>query len=648
MATAGDGSAPYESGGAGGKFRKRPFRRSTPATPYDRPPTVVRNNNPSMLKKLVDPASRLIYAGANRLFGVFRKSLPPLSLRPPENNEEPQNGLHKEGGNGNSASISASTGISELELLLQQKTFTRSEVQRLTSLLHSKTTESPSYASLEKHGDKRENVHGAISTPVVTSRVVEEEIASPAELAKYYMGSRPTSQAPRQDSKLLPRTPITPVAQKTANSLRNLENGFVTPRSRGRSAMYTMARTPYSRSPSTFSQQALKRRSSVLDDDIGSGGPLRRIRQKPNLLSQRGKKELGYPVFQQPVGVGQNLLLTNGPEPKVSDYASIPTKSTQTANKILQHLDKPSPIEKNSVSTLAGMREKSPNKLSLDMLHGQALRSLEKVDSPKFLPSSHDIQKPVVSELTLQSKDKTEEDGLRKFPVPHNMLTSVNGDMTDTLKEKTPTVGITDLPSKVIEEPQKKRAFQMSAPEDFFEMDDDDDNHDNGHVSLSLVENNKPETPAADIIEIPALLEVPKTSELVENNKPIFPEVSKVPEQVELKEAENVISAPKTDFGFLGGSVSEQGLGFKIPISSPSVTTTQRSEFTQSTLQMEKIPPVKVSPFQFSANELSEFKPNAGSDSKDTDSVSVFNSVTNNDHLHQHMVCSPLAYPPTT
>ncbi|KAI3730235.1 hypothetical protein L1987_61404 [Smallanthus sonchifolius] len=666
MATAGDGSAPYESRGAGGKFRKRPFRCSTPAIPYDRPPTAVRNNNPSMLKKLVDPASRLIYAGANRLFCVFRKSLPPLSLRPPENNEEPHNVLHKEGGNGNSASISASTGISELELLLKQKTFTRSEVQRLTSLLHSKTTESPTDDSLGKHGDKKDNFHAAISTPLVTSRVVEEEIASPAELAKYYMGSRPTSKAPRQDSKLLPRTPFTPVAQKTADSLRNLENGFVTPRSRGRSAMYAMARTPYFRSP-TFSQQgvksdyghgaaltssqghegnmALKRRSSVLDEDIGSGGPLRRIRQKSNLLSQRDKKELGHPVFQQLHGVGQNPLLTNGPEPKVLDHASIPTKSTQTANKILQHLDKPSPIENNSVSALAGMREKSPNKLSLDMLHGQALRSLEKVDSPKFLPSSHDIQKPVVSEMTLQSKDKTEEDGLRRFPVPHNILTSVNSDMTDTLKDKTPTVGITDLPSKVIEEPKKKRAFQMSAPEDFFEMDDDDDN---GHVSLSLVENNKPETPAADVIKTPTLLEVPKTSELVENNKPIFPEVSKVPEQVELKEAENVISAPKTDFGFLGGSVSEQGLGFKIPISSPSVTTTQTSEFTQSTLQMQKIPPVKVSPFPFSANELSEFKPNAGSDSKDADSVSVFNSVRSNDHLHQHMVCSPLAYPPRT
>ncbi|KAD2804679.1 hypothetical protein E3N88_38056 [Mikania micrantha] len=655
MATAGDGngSAPYENSGAGGKFRKKPFRRSTPATPYARPPTAVRNNNPSMLKKLMDPASRLISSGANRLFDVFRKSLPPLSLGPPEINEEPQNVLHTEGGSGNSADI----GISELEQMLQQKTFTRSEIQRLTSLLHSRTSESPSDDSLEKHGDKRDNFHAAMSTPVVTSRVVAEEIASPAELAKYYMESRPTSQAPRQDSKLLPRTPMTPVVQKTANSLRNLENGFVTPRSRGRSAMYTMARSPYSRSPSTFSQQVvksdyghgaaltssqghegkmvLKRRSSVLDDDIGSGGPLRRIRQKANLLSQRDKKELGYSVFQPLDGAGQNLLLTHEPEPKIPTYASVPTKSTQMADKILQHLDKPSPTEKGSASTLAVIREKSPNKLRLDMLHGQALRSLEKMDSPKFLPSSHVIQKPVVSELTLQSKDLTEENGSRKLSVSHNMSTSVNGDMTDTLKDKSPIVGITDIPSKVTEEPLNKHAFQMCAPEDFFEMDDDEDGHDNGHVLLPLVENDKPKTSAADIIKTPTLLEVSKAPELVEYKKPVFPEASKFPDRVELKEAESDISAPKTDSGFLGGSVSEQGLGFKAPISSPPpLFTTQTCEVSRSTSQLDKIPPVKGSPLSFSADEPSEFKPNASSDPKKLDSTSPFNSVAKNDHAN--------------
>lgn len=50
-------------------------------------------------------------------------------------------------------------------------TINRSEVQRLTSLLHSKTIESPSDNSLGNHGDKRDDFHAAIATPVGTSRV---------------------------------------------------------------------------------------------------------------------------------------------------------------------------------------------------------------------------------------------------------------------------------------------------------------------------------------------------------------------------------------------------------------------------------------------------------------------------------------------
>ncbi|GJX00552.1 hypothetical protein Tco_0184465, partial [Tanacetum coccineum] len=199
---------------------------------------------------------------------------------------------------------------------------------------------------------------------------LEEEIASPVELAKAYMGSRPSKAALRQDLVLhnnatgFLKSPNTLIAPKIAN-------GFTTPRSRGRSAMYNMARTPYARSPSTFTQKgitssygreealtssqssafqhggkmalkrrssildddigsdgplrrtrqkanlALKRRSSVLDDDIGSGGPLRRIRPKANLLKLRDKRELGYTALQQPDHASQKLLLMNESEPKI-------------------------------------------------------------------------------------------------------------------------------------------------------------------------------------------------------------------------------------------------------------------------------------------------------------------------------------------
>ncbi|GJS32477.1 hypothetical protein Tco_0530859 [Tanacetum coccineum] len=65
-----------------------------------------------------------------------------------------------------------------------------------------------------------------------------------------------------------------------------------------------------------YNDIALKRRSSVLENDIGSGGPLRRTRQKANLLTQRDKRELGYTALQQLDHASQKLLLVNESEPK--------------------------------------------------------------------------------------------------------------------------------------------------------------------------------------------------------------------------------------------------------------------------------------------------------------------------------------------
>ncbi|GJV27459.1 hypothetical protein Tco_1383907 [Tanacetum coccineum] len=416
MTTARDTQPPYQTtASAGGKLRKAPLqRRNIPCAP------AIRKKNPNLLTKIVDRASKLFRV----VFG----------------NRNPSGTTREEGHRGNSASIFAATGILDLEQA--------SEIERLKALLHSNPyclpssllrLEASTSGSLKKHGDERDNLH-AITMPMVTSRVLEEEIASPVELEKAYMGSRPSKAALRQDLVLhnnamgFLKSPNTLIAPKIAN-------GFTTPRSRGRSAMYRMARTPYARSPSTFTQKgiksmfsrsplkhrssildddigsggplrrtrqkanlALKRRSSVLDDDIGSGGPLRRIRQKANLLMLRDKRELGYTALQQSDHASQ-LLLMNESEPKivkgaeknrdtsmhgsglVSGYANVPTKSTQTATKILQHLEKIDLKEKSFGST------KSPTKLTLDMLHGQALRSLEKVDLPKLLSYPHDNQK---------------------------------------------------------------------------------------------------------------------------------------------------------------------------------------------------------------------------------------------------------------
>jgi hypothetical protein len=148
--------------GTGGKFRKRPFRRTTQTTPYDRPPTALRtpslaaaaNNNNGWLSRLVDPAQRLIASSAHRIFSsVFRKRLapppppPPQQSQPstPEANKEVrdkhqesrdkhheavaiyspgvQRGAIDQGDN--SSNSFDKGGVTELEQILKQKTFTR-------------------------------------------------------------------------------------------------------------------------------------------------------------------------------------------------------------------------------------------------------------------------------------------------------------------------------------------------------------------------------------------------------------------------------------------------------------------------------------------------------------------------------------------
>nr|GEX33873.1 nuclear pore complex protein NUP1-like [Tanacetum cinerariifolium] len=255
------------------------------------------------------------------------------------------------------------------------------------------------------------------------------------------------------------------------------ENGFKIPRSRGRWATYNIARTSYPRSPSTFTQKALKRRISILEHDIGLVSPLRRIRQKANLLTLRDIRERGYTALQQPDHASRKkLLLMNASEPNiikgaeqnrdtsmhgsgsVSGYTNVPTKSTQTATKILQHVEKMDLKEKSS-----GLI-KSPTKQTLDMLHGQAVRSLEKRDS-----SDSALAADIVATSTLPGVSRTPA-----LVKPH----------------------------------QKKCAFQMSAPEDdSFEIDD---------------------ALAADIVATSTLPGVSRTPALVKNNKQMFSGVVKV------------------------------------------------------------------------------------------------------------------------
>ncbi|KAK7268598.1 hypothetical protein RIF29_21299 [Crotalaria pallida] len=599
MATEEEKENPYEGLGTGGKFRKRPFRRTTQTTPYDRPPNSLRNptrNNSGWLSKVVNPAQRLITYGAHSLFSsLFRKRLPPPppSIPSPSGPETEQNvsDSHQEEstlvsnnssdkqqgsvGNGEcdiQINCSDGGGLTELEKLLRQKTFTRSEIDHLTALMRSRTVDAstpnreeemrtevvpskpmpferkdddPVTPIVEKGTENR-----LALTTYVTSNVPIEDVASPAELAKAYMGSRPSKvssamlgvQSPALwegpaflKSENLPlNSPIMSIVPRTRHAGAH-ENGFAIPRTRGRSAIYSMARTPYARiyptstlkggglavegepssSTQTLDQDMLygsklgagKRRSSVLDNDVGSVGPIRRIRHKANLYakgsslplsgpslsiagsrlsidaSQQTSSSMGKPIILDEVKHSHMKLSeenVDGTRPSKSRPSH--SKSSEMASKILQQLDKfvSPPKEKSSELRLPAVNDKTPMKLSPSMLHGQARRSMETIDSLKLLDTAKDNRFDVapgnlsdnVQKLTSQI-DKV-ENGLA--PSDELVPAVTDADFTKPRNEVISTsksVVNSFVTNSVSYLPQKKRAFHMSAHEDCLDMDDD-------------------------------------------------------------------------------------------------------------------------------------------------------------------------------
>ncbi|XP_026427746.1 nuclear pore complex protein NUP1-like isoform X2 [Papaver somniferum] len=583
MATTAAGATGSYEGGAGGKFQKRPLRNRT-TKPYERPITAIRNpieagNRNGWISRIVDPAYGLITRSAQNFFkSLFTKSLtappPPVtetnhgqrvqfreagpSVRSPESRE------HATGNEGDCLKNSlGDSKIDDLEKLLKEKTFTKDEIDRLTEVIHSRIGETAGngkeasglstsqkattqerqqllHMAVQENGMVSQNLHGGVSASTFRSSEMEQDVASPTELAKAYMGNRSSkvspstlglrSQSLREDVSLLTNAPFTPKSHSMSLVPRSAvrfptvsENGFMTPRPRGRSTIYNMSRTPYSRvhnsgvlkidaqvmTPSTSSQrpwenstfsggkQPSKRRISVLDSDIGSVGPIRRIRQKTNMLMSPSKAMVtpgssssnplsadGSYAAQASTSPAQNMdeskqNNTSHLRPSENGYnsmpatslSSVPSQSTQMAQKILQQLDKlvPSPKEKSSELRLASARGKSPAKLTLGMLQGQALRSVEDVDSSRFLVSAQ-------SSGALDGAGGNSASGAEASTSPKQGKVKDNGPagVFTFRDEKAPKANGVETKSsaedivpsgKASEMPPQKRAFHMSAHE---------------------------------------------------------------------------------------------------------------------------------------------------------------------------------------
>ncbi|KAK1287053.1 hypothetical protein QJS10_CPB19g01294 [Acorus calamus] len=620
---------PYE-GGAGGKFRRHPLRKSA-ATPYDRPPETARGGGGrrplavplgggggggGWLSKLVDPASRIITGGATRLFSsVFRKRLPappPPPPPPPPSTEAEEATVAEDApevnlGSGNGVSEvvhmeslpkrieqesvtvvehsnnSDGSGISELEQLLNQKTFTRVESDRLMELLRSRTIDlsadkekkmtQPStsqqavtdrheiaYVSPSENGIQNHGLLGRTSTGPFSKSVHEEEMTSPTEIAKTYMGTTPSklsssasmlqSPAHREHVTLLNNATPRPKSDLSLAPRSAVRFSGVPGLSRSgnkapvpcRSAIYNMSRSPYSRfhpasaikspglsvdgyaNPSTSSlwspvdvtpstgKQALKRRSSVLDED--GFNSVRSTRQKSYLSSPFKDRRLvsgnlspgtsiragsfqnhGYTSTVQKPGTKYDDSLNNQVEksgdvkiPSAS-FGTVPPRSSEMAMKIFQHLNKlvPSPKDKSSQVKVIG-KDKSPQKLPINMLNGGALRSMENLGTSDLSDAQvgGTVEGPSTSQLPslggsiFQKHDQVEENGPTWGHTLGSKLASEvmgmkkkNNNVKDNVLETNASDSV--APASAAYPLTKTRLFQMNAPEGSLEGDDNND-----------------------------------------------------------------------------------------------------------------------------------------------------------------------------
>ncbi|XXG55925.1 hypothetical protein AAC387_Pa03g3475 [Persea americana] len=327
MAGEGRAAAPnpnYEGGGAGGKFRRRPFRKPH-STPYDRPPpppdvTAARRSD-GWLSKIANPASRLLARGATRFFpSLFSKT---KTLTDQQMEQEANEELQKDGclieiseageqrdhheddglksGPDNDALCGdkwsnsyGSSELAEIEQLLKQKTFSSNEVNLLTEILRSRTTDLPDYGREGKtspdviplgeaaeeplqRGNLRKSVErnqpaqldsevmGRTPAPLVQSTIYDEVGTSPIDIAKAFMGSRTsalntTSQSvflknermpPSSDglvsSSAIPSTPLRSTMCWPGAMVQEVP-GYLTPQTQGRIGLHNLPRSPYHRS----------------------------------------------------------------------------------------------------------------------------------------------------------------------------------------------------------------------------------------------------------------------------------------------------------------------------------------------------------------------------------------------------------------
>lgn len=239
-----------------------------------------------------------------------------------------------------------------------------------------------------------------------------------------------------------------------------------------------------------FEFQTLKRRSFVLDDEVGSVGSIRRIRQKSNIIASgfRNTDRVGSDSDVSQVSLKQKLLM-NGNSKHVqrtveenadfnipsTSYALVPLKSNgvEGAGRRSGNLEKRPLKDRSSESNMVAVRQKSTFQLTPSMLRGQALRSMEEASTSELLHSvqdDHNIEASAgfmdADDHTSQDQGKVEEDGPVENAFPSDTHNPINNSDSAVSFEADIVRGRTSDDLEVgLSEPQNKAAFRMSALE---------------------------------------------------------------------------------------------------------------------------------------------------------------------------------------
>ncbi|XP_043700715.1 nuclear pore complex protein NUP1 isoform X2 [Telopea speciosissima] len=282
--------------------------------------------------------------------------------------------------------------------------------------------------------EKLADILSGVSNPILQPTIRDEVGSSPVEIAKAYMGARASELSLSSQSRIWKdertavqnndfaskRMSILPSSPKSSiyhpDAVVQNQSSYLTPQTqRGRIGLHNLPRTPYSRTVfprstskvtpfhgvfdnsrnilSTHSKQfqspvygSRQTKAEILDDGVGSVGPIRRIRQKvvsttptrvagsrhPSNSSSLWTEDSDasktfLPTFKRNLDPGASSSGNSAFQPgdsKASNFnvgvTTVHPQSSELARKILEHLDRtvPTPKEKSAELKLAMVRKK--------------------------------------------------------------------------------------------------------------------------------------------------------------------------------------------------------------------------------------------------------------------------------------------------